>query len=87
MREARLYDGSTARLVGSFSSVAAALSAADGRAVAAVEAAGDWVLADHYVVCVDDAHLTVISELTHLGPPGDPDGCREWLRSLPGRET
>lgn len=83
----RLYDGATARLLGTYCSVAAALAAADVRSVAAVAAANDWVLVEHYLVRVDEeGGFHVGSEVTHVGPPDDLEGCRAWLRTLPGRE-
>ena len=48
--------------------------------------AGEWVTVEHFIACVDEiGGIQVAWELTHIGPPDDLAGCREWLRQLPGR--
>lgn len=48
--------------------------------------AGDWVVVEHLVVgCAAGGRALIRSELTHVGPPDDLDGCAAWLGALPGR--
>jgi hypothetical protein len=83
--EFRLYDGATAQLLGAHRSREAAYAAADEHSLVVLGEAGEWVTVDHLLVCVDaSGRIQVASELTHVGPPDDLEGCRDWLRSLPG---
>ena len=84
--EYRLYDLRTTALLGCFASTASAWAAADEHALAELQRAGDWITIEHVVVFWPAGLRTdVSSELKHLGPADDIEGCRAWLKSLPGR--
>jgi hypothetical protein len=82
----RLYDGRTTASLGSYASRRAAWRAADEHLIRRLTTCGDWVLGECLVVCEGVAGaLDIESQITHLGPADDLDGCRQWLRTLPGR--
>ena len=86
MGDYRLYYGGTAEFPGAFTSEQAAWRAADSHSLAVLVRAGDWVVVEHLVVsCTARGRALVRSELTHVGPPADLDGCAAWLAALPGR--
>lgn len=86
MAKFRLYDGRTVTFLGAHRTVEAAHAAADAHSLATLAAVGDWVVVEH-VIAYDDENgvLQIATEQTHVGPPDDLEGCREWLRQLPGR--
>lgn len=75
MGDYRLYDGVTAEFLGAFTSEQAAWRAADSNSLAVLVWAGDWVVVEHLVVSCAGSRALVRSELTHVGPPDDVDGC------------
>jgi len=82
----RLYDGRTTEALGSYACRRAAWLAADYHLLRRLATRGDWVLGEYLVVSESVAGaLDIESQITHLGPPDDLDGCRQWLRTLPGR--
>lgn len=86
MGDYRLYDGVTAEFLGAFAYEQAAWRAADTHSLAVLVRAGEWVVVEHLVVsCGAGRRALVRSELTHVGPPDDLDGCASWLGTLPGR--
>jgi hypothetical protein len=86
MGEYRLYDLGTTALLGCFSPAVSAWAVADEHALAELQRAGDWITIEHVVVSRPAGRRPdVSSELKHLGPADDIDGCRAWLKSLPGR--
>ena len=88
MAEFRLYDGDTTSLLGSYRSAEDAYAAADDHTLAILAAAGGWVVVEHLLARVDaDGEIHLSAEVTHVGPAEDLEGCREWLRQLPGRSA
>lgn len=86
MAEIRLYDGATARLLGTYGTREAAYAAADEHSLELLARRGEWITVEHLVSCVDDTGgIDLASEVTHLGPPDDLEGCCDWPRRLPGR--
>jgi hypothetical protein len=84
--EFRLYDGGTARLLGTYGTREAAYAAADEHSLKLLADLGEWLKVEHLLAWVDETgRIDLASELTHVGPPNDLAGCREWLRRLPGR--
>lgn len=84
--EFRLYDGATARSLGRYGTPEAAFAAADEHSLEFLAEAGEWVTVEHLFAWVDvTGRIHLVSELTHVGPPDDLEGCRDWLRRLPGR--
>jgi hypothetical protein len=82
----RLYDGATARLLGTYGTRDAAYAAAEEHSLELLARAGEWITVEHLVACVDGTgRIDLASEVTHVGPPDDLEGCRDWLRRLPGR--
>ena len=82
----RLYDGATARLLGTYGTRDAAYAAADEHSLELLAKGGEWITVEHLVAIVTETgRIDLASELTHAGPPDDLEGCREWLRRLPGR--
>jgi hypothetical protein len=71
--------------LGAYRALEAAYGAADEHSLVVLAEAGEWVTVEHLVASVDESgRVHLASELTHLGPPDDLEGCREWLRRLPG---
>jgi hypothetical protein len=84
--EIRLYDGANARRLGTYGTRDAAYAAADDHALELLARREEWITVEHLVSCVDDTGgIDLASEVTHVGPPDDLEGCRDWLRHLPGR--
>jgi hypothetical protein len=84
--EVRLYDAATARLLGTYGTRDAAYAAADDHSLGLLAMGGEWITGEHLVAWVDErGRIDLAIELTHVGPSNDLEGCREWLRSLPGR--
>ncbi len=86
MGDYRLYDGVTAEFLGSFASEQAAWRAADEHSLQSLAGADDWLVVEHVVIsCGAGGRALIRSELTHVGPPNDVEGCAAWLSALPGR--
>lgn len=82
----RLYDGRTTAYLGEFSDRRQAWAAADDHLIAAMLRRDEWVTGEYLVISVDPKGVVCAdSQVTYLGPPEDPDECRLWLRTLPGR--
>lgn len=82
----RLYDGATAGLLGAFDTEKAAWRAADAHSLEVLARSGGWIVLEHMVVsCAAGGRAVLRTELTHVGPPDDLDGCAAWLSTLPGR--
>jgi hypothetical protein len=76
----RLYASESARLLGEHAGYDAALRAADEHCLAVLASADDWVTVDSWIVGPGvDGPLTVHPVSTHIGPPGDLEGARQWL--------
>jgi hypothetical protein len=76
----QLYAAESAELLSEHGNYEAALEAADENCLAVLAAADDWVTVESWIVGPGlEGLLTVHPVVTHVGPPSDLEGARQWL--------